>query len=279
MGTGAGSRLTLEDAEAIQGLAHVRRCAPEVGGSAQVVYPGSNWSTRMTGTTPPYAEMRSYQPQAGRFFTEAEVKSRAKVVLLGTTLIKNLYPDGVNPIGTFLKVNRVSFQVIGVLPTKGSNGPRDQDDTLMVPITTAMYRLMGKQYVDSVNIEVDEAENIEAVQESLTQLMRKRHRLAESAPDDFSVRNMAEMLATVTSTTNTITLLLSAIAAISLLVGGIGIMNIMLVSVTERTREIGLRKALGAKQHDILAQFLSEAVVVSLAGAWAASCWGSASVA
>ena len=265
--TSTGSRLTLEDADAIQTqLSHVKRTAPTVNGNVQVVYPGSNWNTQLTGTTPLYADMKSYQPQAGRFFTDAEVTQRAKVVLLGTTVIKNLYPDGTNPIGTFLKVNRISFQVIGILPTKGSNGPRDQDDAIMVPVTTAMYRLLGKQYVDSINIEVDDAKNIDGVETALTQFMRKRHRLPDTADDDFQVRNMAEFQAAVSSSTNTMTLLLSCIAAISLLVGGIGIMNIMLVSVTERTREIGLRKALGAKQHDILAQFLSEAVVISLTG-------------
>ena len=266
-GFASGSRLTLDDVDAIQSqIPHVQRTAPEVGGGCQMVYESQNWNTRLTGTTPNYAEMRASQVQAGRFFTDDEVQSREKVVLLGITVINKLYPNGQNPIGTYLKINRIAFQVIGILPTKGANGFRDQDDAIIVPVTTAMYRLLGKQYVDDIDIEVDAPENIDSVQTALSQFMRKRHRLPDNVDDDFQIRNMAEMLNTLNSTTNTITMLLSCIAAISLLVGGIGIMNIMLVSVTERTREIGLRKALGAKARDILSQFLLEAVVVSLAG-------------
>jgi macrolide transport system ATP-binding/permease protein len=266
-GFASGSRLTLDDVDAIQSqIPHVRRTAPEVGGGCQMVYESQNWNTRLTGTTPNYAEMRASQAQVGRFFTDDEVQSREKVVLLGITVIKQLYPNGENPIGTYLKINRIAFQVIGILPTKGANGFRDQDDAIVVPVTTAMYRLLGKQYVDDIDIEVDAPENIDSVQTALSQFMRKRHRLPDNVDDDFQIRNMAEMLTTFTSTTNTITMLLSCIAAISLLVGGIGIMNIMLVSVTERTHEIGLRKALGAKARDILSQFLLEAVVVSVAG-------------
>jgi macrolide transport system ATP-binding/permease protein len=266
-GFATGSRLTLDDVDAIQAqVPHIRRTAPEVGGGCQMVYESQNWNTRLTGTTPNYAEMRASVPQAGRFITQDDVQSRNKVVLLGITVINKLYPNGQNPIGTFVKINRIAFQVVGILPTKGANGFRDQDDTIVVPVTTAMYRLLGKQYIDDIDIEVDAPENVLPSQTALTQFMRTRHHLPDNADDDFQIRNMAEMLNTLNSTTNTITMLLSCIAAISLLVGGIGIMNIMLVSVTERTREIGLRKALGAKARDIMSQFLLEAVVVSVAG-------------
>ncbi len=266
-GFDAGSRLTLEDVEAIRReVPHVKRAAPEVSARVQVVYKDSNWSTQVTGTTASYAAMKAAEPQAGRFVTEADVQKRDKVCLLGITVMNKLFPEGQNPLGAFIKINRVEFQVVGILPTKGSSGPRDQDDTIVVPVTTAMYRLAGKKYVDSINIEVDESENMEAVQESLVTLMRGRHRLNDTADNDFQIRNMADIQSAVSSTTDIMTMLLSSIAAISLLVGGIGIMNIMLVSVTERTREIGLRKALGARSWDILSQFLLEAVVVSLAG-------------
>jgi macrolide transport system ATP-binding/permease protein len=181
-------------------------------------------------------------------------------------VVNKLFPNGQDPLGAYVKINRIAFLVIGILPTKGANGFQDQDDTVVVPVTTAMYRLLGKQYIDMIDIEVDQSENIQAVQDSLTSLMRRRHRLPDSADDDFQIRNMADIQSAVTASTDIITLLLSCIAGISLLVGGIGIMNIMLVSVTERTREIGLRKALGAKGRDILSQFLLEAMVVSIAG-------------
>ncbi len=266
-GSDSGSRLTMEDVQALKdNVDHVKNSAPEVSGRVQLVYQDKNWSTRVTGSTPAYATMRANVPPQGRFFTDAENQRRDRVVVVGMTVVRNLFPDGANPLGASIKMNRIDFQIIGILPEKGANGFQDQDDAVVVPVNTGMYRLLGKQYVDVIDIEVDQPENIQPVIDAVSVVMRKRHRLPDIADNDFQVRNMADIQSAVSASTNIMTLLLSSIAGISLLVGGIGIMNIMLVSVTERTREIGLRKALGARRRDILSQFLLEAIVVSLAG-------------
>jgi macrolide transport system ATP-binding/permease protein len=269
----AATRLTLEDAEALREVPGVRRTGPSVGGRAQVVYGGRNWNTRVQGAGPEYEAMRAARPVAGRFFTEAEDRSRARVALVGATLVRELF-GGKSPVGETIKLNRVGFLVVGVLPVKGDSGWRDQDDVVVVPIRTAMRRLLGQDHVESIDVEVESASRMEAVQAEMLALMGRRHRVPASREGAFEVRNMAELQEALTATQRTMTLLLSSIAAISLLVGGIGIMNIMLVSVTERTREIGLRKALGARRGDILAQFLIEAVVVSAAGGLAGICLG-----
>ncbi|MCM8813584.1 MAG: ABC transporter permease, partial [Candidatus Omnitrophica bacterium] len=264
---GLTTRLTLQDVTEIAKLKDVvNRASPSVNGRAQVVYKNKNWNTQVEGVGVEYALLRAASPTLGRFFTEDEVKLRDKVALLGTTVIKELF-GAANPIGKTLKINQINFRIIGILPAKGSSGPRDQDDIVLVPITTAMYRLMGKQYVDSIYVEAAGAELINAAQEAVSGLIIKRHRLATQAQkDSFTIFNMSDIKNTLTSTTQTMSLLLGAIAAISLVVGGIGIMNIMLVSVTERTREIGLRKAIGANNKDILVQFLIEAVLMSCIG-------------
>ncbi|MEA2069084.1 MAG: FtsX-like permease family protein, partial [Verrucomicrobiota bacterium] len=209
-------------------------------------------------------EMRSYQPQLGRFFTEEEVNSRARVVVLGLTPVRELF-GGANPIGQQIKISRQTFTVIGVLPEKGSSGFRDNDDTAFVPLTTAMRRLFGKDYVDRIEIQIDEADNMDRAQADILALVAQRHRTG-TAENPFQIRNLAEIQDMVSETSNIMSLLLSSIASIALVVGGIGIMNIMLVSVTERTREIGLRKALGARRMDIMLQFLIEALVISFFG-------------
>ena len=262
---GTSSRLSSADARAIrEEIAHVTRVSSTADGNAQLKMGNMNWSCRIQGVDTDYEEMRSYQPQLGRFFTEEEINSRARVVVLGLTPVRELF-GGTNPIGQQIKISRQTFTVIGVLPEKGSSGFRDNDDTGFVPITTAMRRLFGKQYVDRVEIQIDEAENMDRAQADILALVAQRHRTG-TAENPFQIRNLAEIQDTISETSEILSLLLSSIASIALVVGGIGIMNIMLVSVTERTREIGLRKALGARRMDIMLQFLIEALVISFFG-------------
>jgi len=263
---GAVTRFTLDDAKAIgREIPSVRRTAPSVRGRGQVTYGNRNWNTQVEGTTPDYAPMRGATPEIGRFFDTEEVQRRARMAVVGMTLVRELF-GGANPVGEIIKINRVSFQVIGILPERGATGWRDQDDLIVIPISTAMRRLLGKEHVDSMDIEVAETSHVPAVEKAVSDLVIRRHRLPASRQDTFEIRNLAELQQALSETSRTMTWLLASIAAISLLVGGIGIMNIMLVSVTERTREIGLRKALGAQRRDILGQFLVEAVVVSVTG-------------
>ncbi len=262
---GAVTRFTPRDADAIARLPQVRRVSSSVSGRGQLVYGNKNWNTRVQGTDVSYAEMRASVPSVGRFFTGGDVRTRKKVAVLGTTVARELFGD-TNPVGSTIKINRINFRVVGILPEKGASTWRDRDDIVVVPITTAMYRLLGKDYVDSIDVEVRDSALMEEVQDSITGLIMKRHRLNEGAEDSFRIRNMAEIQETLESTTKTMSWLLGSIAAISLLVGGIGIMNIMLVSVTERTREIGLRKAVGARRTDIMTQFLIESVVMAFIG-------------
>jgi macrolide transport system ATP-binding/permease protein len=267
MESGSVLRLTLEDVAVIrERLPAVRDASATVSGRAQAGYLNRNWSTQVLGTGVSYASMRAAQPDVGRFFTEEENRRRARVAVIGRTVLDKLFADQ-DPIGETIRLNKVSFQVIGVLPQKGATGFRDQDDLVVIPVQTAMYRLLGKNYVDYIDIEVNSAEEIEPTQRALEALMFARHRIPVSQQQDaVNIRNLADIQAALSETSRTMAYLLSAIAAISLLVGGIGIMNIMLVSVTERTREIGLRKAVGAQRRDILMQFLLESLVVSAVG-------------
>jgi macrolide transport system ATP-binding/permease protein len=262
---GAVTRLSIQDAEALERVPLVRRVSPSVRGRAQIVAGNRNWNTMVEGTGVDYAEMRAAVPTIGRFFSDEEVRTRSKVVLLGATVVRSLFGEA-NPLGATIRMNRINFVVIGVLPEKGASAWRDQDDVVIVPFTTAMYRLLGKDYVDSLDVEVRDATLMEEAQDAIRGLLMKRHRLGASDSDAFQIRNMAEIQETLKSTTQTMTMLLGFIAAISLLVGGIGIMNIMLVSVTERTREIGLRKAVGARRKDIMLQFLIESMVMTASG-------------
>jgi len=265
-GAGTITRFTFKDVEAIKRMAdQVKRVSPSVSGRGQVVYGNKNWNTQIEGVDVDYAEMRASVPPVGRFITGNEVKMREKVVLLGTTVARELFGEK-NPVGETIKVNLINFKVIGVLPPKGASSFRDQDDNIIVPVTTAMYRLLGKQYIDSIFVEVQSPELIESVQDLIKETIIKQHRLNKDGEDSFQIRNMSDIKNALETTTKTMSLLLGAIAAISLLVGGIGIMNIMLVSVTERTREIGLRKAIGAANQDILIQFLIESILLSLIG-------------
>ena len=265
MEAGAATRFTLQDVEALGRLPEIKKISPQVRGRAQIVYNDKNWNTQVQGVGVDYETMRAAKPVAGRFFNQEELQARARVVLLGTTIARELYGTE-NPAGTFIKVNRVNFKVLGVLPEKGSTGWGDNDDVIVMPVTTAMYRLLGKQYVDAIDAEVKNPAWMEQAEESIRKLIIQRHRLTKQNQESFQIRNLAEIQETLASTTQTMTMLLGSIAAISLLVGGIGIMNIMIVSVTERTREIGLRKAIGARKADIIKQFLIEAVVMTATG-------------
>ena len=265
MEAGAVTRFTISDAEAMGKLPDIRRVSPSISGRGQLVWGNRNWNTRLQGVGVDYPQMRASVPLQGRFFTEEELRRRDRVVVIGATIVRELFGDR-DPVGAEIKINRQSFRVIGVLPEKGSQGWRDRDDEALIPITTAMHRVMGKDYVDSIDVEVMGAALMEAAEEELRRLIIQRHRLTPEREDSFQIRNMAEIQEMIQETTRTMSLLLGSIAAISLLVWGIGIMNIMLVSVTERTREIGIRKAVGAGRKDILVQFLIEAVVMTLSG-------------
>ena len=265
MGAGAVTRLTMEDAKAIGELEYINRTDSNVSGSAQVVYGAKNTRTSVLGAGAVYASMRNAKPYYGRFFSDAEGQRLAKVALLGNTVVKELFGDE-NPVGRTVKINRKNFTVIGVLPLKGASGPRDQDDVVVVPLQTAMKIVLGKNYVDSVWLEVSDYTHMDEVQASVKRLMRKRHNVPAHKDDDVMLMNMAELQTMLTGTIKTFSTLLGMIAGISLIVGGIGIMNIMLVSVSERTKEIGLRKAIGATSRAVLLQFLIEAVIVSVVG-------------
>ncbi len=258
--------LTLEDAEAI------RRQVPGVSGvsaeftrQAQVVFGSENTFTRIVGVTPEYEMVRNFRPARGEFFTTEDMRTRARVALLGATVASRLLPDG-DPLGQQIRIRGVTFTVIGVMEEKGATAFFDRDDIVLVPLTTAQRRLFGVRHVGSIQVQVATENQMPAVQDLVTELMRERHRLAPHQPDDFTIRSQADILQTLTGVTQTLTILLGGIATVSLVVGGIGIMNIMLVSVTERTREIGIRKAVGARRQDILLQFLVESVAVSVTG-------------
>lgn len=264
---GSGISLNEKDAMAIsKEIAGVNLVAPAVSRQYQVIFGNQNWTTSVQGTTPEILGIRSFTVQEGKFFSNQDIETRARVAVLGKTVAENLFV-GVAPIGQTIRINKAPFRVVAVLEGKGqSAGGGDQDDTVIIPLTTAQERLMGITYVQNINVQASGTDVINQAQEDITALLRSRHKLAVNIPDDFSVRNMVAVMATADATTGMITLLLGIVAALSLLVGGIGIMNIMLVSVTERTREIGIRKALGARYYNILLQFLIEAVVISVAG-------------
>lgn len=264
--TGAVTRFTFNDVAAIAKLDDmVSQVYSSVTGLGQMVYGNKNWNTQVDGVDVNYVQMRAAQPAVGRFFTEEEIKMRSKVTLIGTTVAKELFGDQ-DPTGQTVKINLLNFRVIGILPPKGASSFRDQDDVAVIPVTTAMYRVFGKQYLDAIFVEAKTQEAIEPAQDLIKKIIIKQHHLNKDEEDSFQIRNMSDIRKTLETTTKTMSLLLGVIAAISLLVGGIGIMNIMLVSVTERTREIGLRKAIGATNKDIMVQFLIEAMLMSFLG-------------
>ncbi len=272
MGSGSRASLTEDDAYAIQReIAAVQAAAPALRGTGQVVTAGNNWSTLFFGVTPEYFEARNWVVATGKMFEAADLTGSAKVALLGETVARNLFGDG-DPIGQAIRIRKVPFTVIGVLERKGQSlMGQDQDDLILMPISTARNRVLGgttakQRSVGSVSIKVRDGEDMKEAEEQIRNLLRQRHRIQSGQEDDFNLRNLSEVLQAQEQSSRVMTLLLAAIASVSLLVGGIGIMNIMLVSVTERTREIGLRMAVGARGRDILAQFLVEAVTLALIG-------------
>ena len=265
-GQGSVSRLTIEDADKLKRegtlLAGV---SPVVMTRTQVIASGTNWRTSIQGVSTDFLTIRDWSVTSGDFFTDIDVRSSRKVAVVGQTLVENLFGGG-DPVGSQIQIGRVPFTIVGVLSEKGQNaGGTDQDDVVLVPYTTAQNRLSGNVRIGQILASAHSVNDIAAAQEEVASIMREAHNL-QGAPDDFTVRNQAEIAAAATSTTRVMSALLAAIASISLLVGGIGIMNIMLVSVTERTREIGIRLAIGARGSDVLTQFLVESIVMSVLG-------------
>ena len=263
---GSGTTLTYEDAMAIEkSCPLIVGVAPEVRQSAQAKYKNANTGTDVLGTTASYASVRNFKVANGRWFTESEVRSMRRVAVIGPTVAENLFALN-SPVNKIIRVNGISIKVIGVTKAKGTGGFGDPDDQIFMPLTTAQKRVFGIDNIRGISAQAKTMEQMSAATDQITTLLRKRHKLGPASDDDFSVRSQAEFMDTAAQTSQTFTMLLAGIAAVSLLVGGIGIMNIMLVSVTERTREIGIRKAVGAKSRDILLQFLIESVVLSALG-------------
>jgi putative ABC transport system permease protein len=267
-GQGAVTTLSDDDAEALgREVPEIRYISPTLSTRTQIIADTSNWNTQVQGTNEQLLFIRSWPLQMGAFFTAADVTSAAKVAVLGSVARDQLFGAGTDPVGSTVRINNQPFRVVGVLVAKGqaAMGP-DQDDTVIVPFTTVQRKLLGVRHVSGLLVSAADGVSLDAVSQRMADVLRARHTLAPGEEDDFTIRTQAEMTTMLTSTTNTMTYLLAGIAAVSLIVGGIGIMNIMLVSVTERTREIGLRLSVGARDLDVLTQFLVEAIVLSLAG-------------
>ncbi|MBI3352590.1 MAG: ABC transporter permease [Nitrospirae bacterium] len=270
MGSGTQLTLTLSDSEAIKKeCSAVFTAAPILNGVAQIISGNQNWSTSVVGTTPSLLDVRDWPISAGRSFTDDEVRNASKVALMGQTVAANLFKN-VSPVGQIVRIKNIPFTVIGLLDEKGQSAMgQDQDDTIFVPVTTAQKKLFGTSFPGMVRIIMVEArssEDLPVAEKQIAELLRQKHHLGQKQDDDFTVRNLTQMMQAAEQSTAVMTLLLGAVASISLLVGGIGIMNIMLVSVTERTREIGIRMAVGAQTWDIRLQFLIEALTLSLIG-------------
>ena len=268
--SGSSSTLNMNDATAIGDLEDIGAIAPISVGNAQIIYGGNNSNSAIVGTTPSYFSIRRWDVESGELFSDADIRSASRVALVGKTVVENLFGDEVDPIGKTIRIKKSPFIVVGVLEAKGQSfDGRDQDDTVIVPITTAQRKLFGNQIPGSVRMIMAQAKSekyMGVAEDAINDLVRQRHNIRENAESDFSIRNLTAMAKTASETAKTMSMLLGAIASISLLVGGIGIMNIMLVSVTERTREIGIRMAIGAREKDILLQFLLEACVISIVG-------------
>lgn len=270
MGSGTRPTLTMKDAEAIEAKCRgILALAPYSSEAKQLTYGNQNWSTSVGGTTMPYFMIRNYEIESGRGFLPEDNKNSTKVAIIGQTVSTELFGD-VDPIGKTIRIGNVPFKVVGLLKKKGSSGMgQDQDDMVFIPITTAQRKVFGTDFPGTVNMIAVKAQNDEVInmaQEDITELLHQRHNIGKNQENDFEIRNLAEMQETIKSATKTMSLLLGAIASVSLIVGGIGIMNIMLVSVTERTKEIGIRMAIGAKASDIRIQFLIESFLLSMIG-------------
>jgi putative ABC transport system permease protein len=280
MGSGTQSTLTMADAEAMEReCSAVSDVAPVLNGAAQVVYGNQNWSTGVTGTTPGMLTGRDWNISSGKAFTQQDIKSATKVSLLGQTVVDNLF-GGMDPIGQVIRIKKVPFTVIGVLEAKGQSPTgQDQDDTIFIPITTAQRKVFGTTIpgmVRMIYVKAKSKDDLALAERQINELLKQRHHIGQKQETDFTVRNLTQILQASEQSAKMMTMLLGAIASVSLLVGGIGIMNIMLVSVTERTREIGIRMAVGARTWDIRLQFIVEALTLSLIGGVAGIAIGTA---
>jgi putative ABC transport system permease protein len=269
-GSASAQSLTNDDVEAIASLASsISAIAPEYSArSQQVAYSGENYQTTVLGVTPAYLTVANWQIERGRFIEDLDLTNRAKVVVLGATVVEELFGELVDPLGKTVKINRQNYQVVGIMVAKGGSGFQNPDDQVFIPLSTAQLKFggAGNTSLENINVQVISADQLDRAEAELAAILRASHGLTSSQDDDFMIQNQTQMVETVQETTETFTVLLGSIAAISLVVGGIGVMNIMLVSVTERTREIGIRKAVGAKRRDIMAQFLVEAIVLTFLG-------------
>lgn len=263
---GSSQTMTVDDVPAIlESSPAILAAVPEVTRNAQVKYENRNWNSRVVGTVPDYETVRNFPVTLGRYFTHAEERAAAKVAIIGTAVAENLFL-GDNPIDKVVRINGSAFQVIGILEPKGQSGWNNPDEQIIVPLKTAQFRLFGIDYLNQITVQVASQEVSDSAFYAIERTLRKKHKLRVDQDNDFSIRNQADLIATFQETQETFTFLLAGIAAVSLLVGGIGIMNIMIVSVTERTKEIGIRKAIGAQRRDIMWQFLIESVFLSVFG-------------
>jgi putative ABC transport system permease protein len=274
-GSGGASTLTPDDGIAIAKLPGVAAVSPSVTVRSQVVAGGNNWQTTITGVAPTYTFIRSWSIDSGQFFSQNDVYSANKVAVLGQTVVQNLFPDGSSPIGQTIIAKGVPFTVVGTLKAMGQSGTgQDQDDTILIPYTSAMQRLTGSTTVSTLMVSAADATSVQPAQTAITTLLEQRHHIVPPQQDDFTVRNLQDIASAASSTGAVLEFLLAGVAAVSLVVGGIGIMNIMLVSVTERTREIGLRMSVGARGATILRQFLAESIMLSTVGGVLGVCIG-----
>jgi len=268
LGASSSMALRMSDVETLQNEAvYLSAVSPQVSASGQVIYGNQNTQTTVHGVSGEYLDIRKLKIESGRIFTSNEVRGMSKVCILGTTVVENLFGDGADPVGVTIRIKNLPFEVIGVLEDKGESGMgQDQDDLILAPYTTVQRRLAAIDYINGIYASAVSEEKSTAAADEVTEILRRTHKLKESEEDDFRVMSQSELLETVSSITDIMTYLLGAIAGISLLVGGIGIMNIMFVSVTERTREIGLRMTIGGRSRDILRQFLVESIIMSILG-------------
>ncbi|OGZ02468.1 MAG: multidrug ABC transporter substrate-binding protein [Candidatus Liptonbacteria bacterium RIFCSPLOWO2_01_FULL_53_13] len=266
-GRGSAQTLTQEDADAIsKEVTDANAVAPEVSRRYQVTARGTNTNTQVVGTVAAYPSVRNIEIEEGSFVTDSNVRALSRVAVIGPTVLTDLFGEGANAIGQTIRINKVDFKIIGVTKAKGGSGFGSQDDMIFVPLSTAQRFLAGDTYVTTISVQAKDQESMPAIQQQINDLLLSRHNIIPPQTADFSILNQADIVATAASITNTFTILLGAIAGISLVVGGIGIMNMMLTTVTERTREIGLRKAIGAKRKDISTQFLAESVTLTFVG-------------
>jgi putative ABC transport system permease protein len=266
-GRGSAQSLTQADADAIKSeITLAKAVAPETSRRYQVTAKGTNTNTQVIGTTPDYMSVRNIKIDSGSFIVQSQISASAKVAVIGPTVRDDLFDTGSDPIGQTIKINKIEFKIIGLTQAKGGSGFSNQDDVIFVPISSAQHYLAGDNYVTTISVEADSANNMATIQEQLSNLLLTRHKISDATLADFNILNQSDIVATASSVTNTFTLLLASIAGISLIVGGIGIMNMMLTTVTERTREIGLRKAIGATSSDISGQFLTEATMLTIMG-------------